>query len=282
MFEYFIEPLSFSFMQNALFAGAAVAIVCAVLSCYLVLKGWALMGDAVSHAVLPGVILAYVLALPLGVGAFVSGLGCALLTGYVKDNSRIKEDTVMGIVFSALFALGIVLFAKIETEHHLTHILFGNMLGVSSADMWQIIITSVIVTLVLTVKYKDFMLYCFDKSHAKVAGLNVKLLHYGLLTLMALAIVASIQIVGVIMVVAMLIGPGIIAMMLTKQFGWMMFIACIVSLLSTFAGVVVSYHIDGATSSCIILIQSALFIAALAFSKWQSKASHRQLSQVAH
>ncbi|MDA0149163.1 metal ABC transporter permease [Vibrio sp. LaRot3] len=278
MFEFFIEPLSYPFMQNALFAGAAVAIVCAVLSCYMVLKGWALMGDAVSHAVLPGVILAYVLALPLSVGAFISGLGCALLTGYVKDNSRIKEDTVMGIVFSALFALGIVLFAKIETEHHLTHILFGNMLGVARGDMWQIIITSAIVTLILTVKYKDFMLYCFDKSHAKVAGLNVKLLHYGLLTLMALAIVASIQIVGVIMVVAMLIGPGIIALMLTKQFGWMMVVACLVSLFSTFAGVVISYHIDGATSSCIILVQSAIFIAVLALTKWKGRVVNRQLS----
>jgi len=278
MFEYFIEPLSYSFMQNALFAGAAVAIVCAVLSCYMVLKGWALMGDAVSHAVLPGVILAYVLALPLSVGAFISGLGCALLTGYVKDNSRIKEDTVMGIVFSALFALGIVLFAKIETEHHLTHILFGNMLGVAKGDMWQIVITSAIVTLVLTIKYKDFMLYCFDKSHAKVAGLNVRLLHYALLTLMALAIVASIQIVGVIMVVAMLIGPGIIALMLTKQFGWMMVAACLVSLFSTFAGVVISYHIDGATSSCIILVQSAIFITVLALTKWKGRVVNRQLS----
>lgn len=279
MFDYLLEPLQFEFMQRALLAGVAVAIMCAVLSCYMVLKGWALMGDAVSHAVLPGVILAYVLALPLGVGAFVSGLGCALLTGYVKDNSRIKEDTVMGIVFSALFALGIVLFAKIETEHHLMHILFGNMLGVAEQDMWQIIITSAVVTLVLSVKYKDFMLYCFDKSHAKVAGLNVRFLHYALLTLMALAIVASIQIVGVIMVVAMLIAPGMIALLLTKQFGKMLVIASIVSVISTFVGVIVSYHIDGATSSCIILVQSGLFVSILSLKKWRSHIKLKQLSQ---
>lgn len=279
MFDYLLEPLQFEFMQRALLSGVAVAIMCAVLSCYMVLKGWALMGDAVSHAVLPGVILAYVLALPLGVGAFVSGLGCALLTGYVKDNSRIKEDTVMGIVFSALFALGIVLFAKIETEHHLMHILFGNMLGVAEQDMWQIIITSAVVTLVLSVKYKDFMLYCFDKSHAKVAGLNVRFLHYALLTLMALAIVASIQIVGVIMVVAMLIAPGMIALLLTKQFGKMLVIASIVSVISTFVGVIVSYHIDGATSSCIILVQSGLFVSILSLKKWRSHINLKQLSQ---
>ncbi|MEG3223778.1 metal ABC transporter permease [Vibrio gigantis] len=279
MFDYLLEPLQFEFMQRALLSGMAVAIMCAVLSCYMVLKGWALMGDAVSHAVLPGVILAYVLALPLGVGAFVSGLGCALLTGYVKDNSRIKEDTVMGIVFSALFALGIVLFAKIETEHHLMHILFGNMLGVAEQDMWQIIITSAVVTLVLSVKNKDFMLYCFDKSHAKVAGLNVRFLHYALLTLMALAIVASIQIVGVIMVVAMLIAPGMIALLLTKQFGKMLVIASIVSVISTFVGVIVSYHIDGATSSCIILVQSGLFVSILSLKKWRSHINLKQLSQ---
>lgn len=263
MFEFITEPFQFVFMQRALVAGLAVAIVCAVLSCYLVLKGWALMGDAISHAVIPGVVVAHILAIPLGIGAFFSGLGCALLTGYVKNNSRIKEDTVMGIVFSSLFALGIVLFAKVETEEHLTHILFGNMLGIAIEDAWYVSVISVLVTLVVAIRYKDFMLYCFDKSHARVAGLNTTFLHYALLTLIALAIVAAIQIVGVIMVVAMLIGPGIIASLLTRRFETMLVIAVVVSLISTFAGIILSYHLDGATSSCIVLLQSMIFISAL-------------------
>lgn len=138
--NWFAEPLSFPFMQYALLTALAVSVVCGILSCYLVLKGWSLMGDAISHAVLPGIIIAFVTSIPLVVGAFVSGLACAVGVGYLKNNSRLKEDTVMGIVFSGMFAFGLVLFTKVETDQHLTHILFGNILGVSYEELVRTLI----------------------------------------------------------------------------------------------------------------------------------------------
>ena len=139
LISWIIEPFQYPFMMRALWAGLAVGSVCAILSCYLVLKGWSLMGDAISHAVLPGIVVAYVAGIALPIGAFVSGLACALLTGYIKENSRVKEDTVMGIVFSGMFALGLVMFAKVETDQHLLHILFGNMLGISDFEFLALI-----------------------------------------------------------------------------------------------------------------------------------------------
>ena len=145
IYQWFTEPFAYPFMQNALITALLVSIICAMLSCYLVLKGWSLMGDAISHAVLPGIVVAFWLGLPLSIGAFVAGLTCSVCVGYLKENSRIKEDTAMGIVFSGMFALGIVLFTKIETDQHLTHILFGNLLGVSNAEMLQTFIISAVV-----------------------------------------------------------------------------------------------------------------------------------------
>lgn len=260
MLDYFTEPFQYLFMQRALIAGLAVSLICAVLSCYMVLKRWALMGDAISHAVLPGVVIAHLFSLPLILGAFVSGMGCALLTGYIKEHSRIKEDSIMGIVFSSMFALGLVMFAKTDSGEHLMHILFGNMLGVSEQGMWQVIVVSALVLLVVGIKSKDLLLYCFDQSHAKVSGLNVSLLHYLLLSMIALTIVASIQIVGVILVVAMLIGPGMTASLLSRKFEQMVAVALLISVISTFIGIVVSFHIDGATSACIVLTQALLFV----------------------
>lgn len=262
-FAWVIEPLSFPFMQHALITALAVGLVCAVLSCYLVLKGWALMGDAISHAVLPGIVIAYVIGVPLFVGAFVSGLGCALLTGFIKQHSRIKEDSVMGIVFSGMFAFGLLLFAKVETDQHLNHILFGDLMGIRPQDQFQAMLIAALVVLVFIFKWRDFLLYCFDASHARVAALPVSVLHYGLLSMLALTIVASIQAVGVIMVIAMLVAPGITAFILTKQFSKMLFIAVIVSLLSCFFGVLISFYLDGATSACIVLLQSLIFCVVL-------------------
>jgi ABC-type Mn2+/Zn2+ transport system permease subunit len=150
-----LEPFRYSFMNEALLIGALVGTVCAVLSCYLVLKGWSLMGDAISHAVLPGVVGAYMLGLPLAVGAFAAGLFCATATGWVKANSRIKEDTVMGVIFTGLFALGLVMFTKVETEAHLNHILFGNILGIEREDKIQTIVAAVITLSVILILRKD-------------------------------------------------------------------------------------------------------------------------------
>ncbi|WP_386696008.1 metal ABC transporter permease [Lonepinella sp. MS14435] len=268
LMNWFIEPLSYPFMQMALATAIVVAIVCAVLSCYLVLKGWSLMGDAISHAVLPGIVIAYVCGLPLMLGAFLSGLCCSLAIGYLKENSRIKEDTVMGIVFSGMFAFGLVLFVKVESDQHLTHVLFGNLLGVGVENFLQILVVSAVIFFTMLLKRRDFLLFCFDPSHARVAGLSPRILHYGLLTLLALTIVAAMQVVGVILVVAMLISPGITAFMLTKKFDYMIAIAMLSSVLSSFLGTLISFHLNADIGPCIILLQAVIFMLALIYSKF--------------
>jgi len=216
--NWFTEPLSFDFMQQALAIGLLVGVTSAVLSCLLVLKGWSLMGDAVSHAVLPGVVIAYVLGLPILIGAFVTGMLCAVATGYLTSNSRVKEDTVMGVVFSGLFALGIVMFAKVQPDIDLHHILFGDMLGVIWEDVAAAAGVLVPALIILIVYRRDLMLFAFDPEHATIAGLNVTWLHYGLLGILSLVIVASIKAVGIILVISVLIAPGAIAFLLVNRF----------------------------------------------------------------
>lgn len=260
--DWITVPLSYPFMQRALIVAVLVGAVCAVLSCYLVLKGWSLMGDAVSHAVLPGIVIAYAVGLPLALGAFAAGLACALFTGYLKENSRVKEDTVMGIVFSGMFGFGLVLFTKIETDQHLNHILFGNMLGVTVRDLIETGIIAGMTLLAVLAKRRDLLLYCFDPNHARVIGLPVRVLHYGLLIFLSLTIVASLKAVGIILVIAMLVAPGAIAYLLTDSFERMLIIAAVTAIGSSALGTIVSFHIDGATGACIVLIQMAVFLLA--------------------
>ncbi|MDX7988154.1 metal ABC transporter permease [Xenorhabdus sp. 12] len=265
--ELITEPFMHDFMQRAILAAIMVGAVCAVLSCYLVLKGWSLMGDAISHAVLPGIVLAFVAGIPLAIGAFLSGIFCAFATGYLKEHSRVKEDTVMGIVFSGMFAFGLVLFTRIDTDQHLTHILFGSILGITQNELLQTLCIAGITLAVVLLKRKDFMLYCFDPNQARVVGLPVKLLHYGLLSLLALTIVASLQAVGIILVIAMLISPGIIAFILCRSFDRMLIVATIASVASSVLGTIISFHIDGETGPCIVIIQAIFFVAALIYSQ---------------
>ena len=263
--DFVTVPLSYGFMQRALVVAVLVGAVCAVLSCYLVLKGWSLMGDAVSHAVLPGIVIAFMLGLPLAIGAFAAGLGCAVATGYLKENSRVKEDTVMGIVFSGMFGFGLVLFTKVETDQHLNHILFGNMLGVTAGDLVETGIVAGSVLLAVLSKRRDLLLYCFDPQHARAIGLPVRALHYGLLALLSLTIVVSLKAVGIILVVAMLIAPGAIAYLLSNRFERMLVIAAAAAIGSSVVGTIASFHIDGATGPCIVLVQMAVFLLAFLF-----------------
>ena len=264
-------PLSYGFMQRALLVAVLTGAVCAVLSCYLVLKGWSLMGDAVSHAVLPGIVLAVALGLPLAVGAFAAGLLCAVATGYLKDNSRVKEDTVMGIVFSGMFGLGLVLFTKVETDQHLLHVLFGNILGVTDRDLIETAVVAGLTLAVVLAKRRDLLLYCFDPRHARAVGLKVEWLHYGLLVLLSLTIVASLKAVGVILVVAMLVAPGATAYLLTRRFERMLMVAVAVAVGSSVLGTLVSFHINGSTGPCIVLIQAAIFCLALLWDQLQRR-----------
>ncbi|WMY95071.1 MAG: metal ABC transporter permease [Arsenophonus sp.] len=263
--ELLITPFTFSFMQKAIISAVITGSVCAILSCFLILKGWSLMGDAISHAVLPGIILAFLVGLPLSLGAFLSGFFCSYATGYLKNNSRIKEDTIMGIVFSGMFALGLVLFTHIDTDQHLTHILFGNILGINEIEFKQILWIAGLSTVIILLKRKDFLIYCFDPNQAKIVGLSVEVLHYWFLSLLSLIIVASLQAVGIIVVIAMLISPGIIAFTLCKNFNKMIIIAIIASITSSFLGTIISFYIDGATGPCIVIIQAIYFIISLIF-----------------
>jgi ABC-type Mn2+/Zn2+ transport system permease subunit len=260
-----LEPFQFPFMVDAMVVGVAVGAVCAVLSCYLVLKGWSLMGDAISHAVLPGIVIAYAMGAPLAVGAFSSGLLCAVLTGFIKANSRVKEDTVMGVVFTGLFAFGLVIFTKVKSDLHLDHILFGNILGLEAGDLRQTLIVAGITLAVILALRHDLLLYCFDPSHARTIGLRTGMLYYLLLSLLAVTIVVSLKAVGIILVIAMLVTPGCIGYLLTDRFNRMLVIATSSAVGSSFVGVYVSFFINASTGACIVLLQAAIFLIALFF-----------------
>ena len=266
IFEHLILPFQLPYMVDALVISIILAIPCALLSCFLVLKGWSLMGDAVSHAVLPGVVIAYIINIPYIIGAFVAGMVCALLTGFLKNNSRVKQDTVMGVVFSGMFGLGLVLYTKIQSNVHLDHILFGNMLGVARQDIFTTLAIAVFVAFVIALKWRDLLLHSFDPAQAKVAGLPVNLIHYGLLIILSLTIVSALKAVGTILTIALLIAPGAIAFLLTRRFEKMVLLALAASLFSTFFGVYASFFIDSAPAPTIVLLMTVLFIAAFVFS----------------
>lgn len=257
------EPFQYGFMVEAMWVAALIGAVCAVLSCYLVLKGWSLMGDAVSHAVLPGIVLAYIVGLPLGLGAFGAGLACAAGTGWVKNHSRVKEDTVMGVVFTGLFALGLVMFSKVQTDLHLSHILFGSLLGIDRADLIQAVVSGGLTLVVVLVRRRDLLLYLFDANHARAVGLNTTVLHYLLLALLSATIVAALQAVGIILTVAMLIAPGCIAYLVTDRFDRMLVVAVAAAVFSSVAGTYASYFLNGATGACIVLVQALVFVVAM-------------------
>lgn len=271
-------PFQFPFMQNAFLICLIVALPTALLSCFLVMKGWALMGDAVSHAVLPGIVLAYVTGLPLLLGAFLAGMLCSFLTGFLAENSRVKQDTVMGVVFSGMFALGIVLYVALDTHAHLDHILFGNMLGVDTQELSTAAIISAVVVLGIVLFWKDFLLHSFDEVQARVSGLNVTVLHYTLLTFLSLTIVATLSAIGLILAISLLIAPGAIAFLLVKRFSTMLWIACVVNLATMVLGAYLSFHIDSAPAPTIVLIQSLVFVIALirriSITKKQSQKLH--------
>ncbi|HBC5385221.1 TPA: iron/manganese ABC transporter permease subunit SitD [Citrobacter koseri] len=274
-----LEPFQFDFMINALMVSAIVAIPCALLSVFLVLKGWALMGDAMSHAVFPGIVLAYIAGIPLAIGAFIAGLFCAVATGYLDDNSRIKRDTIMGIVFSGMFGAGLVLYVSIQSEVHLDHILFGDMLGVSISDILQTALIALGIALIIGLKWKDFLLHAFDPHQAKASGLNTSLLHYGLLCMIALTIVATLKSVGIILSISLLIAPGAIAILLTRRFARALMLAVTLSLVTSFLGVYLSFFLDSAPAPTIVVLFTAIFIVAFIYATLRERRSEMRLKQ---
>jgi len=254
-----ILPLQYDFMLKAIIVSSLVGMVCALLSCFLILKRWSLMGDAVSHSVLPGVVLAYVIGIPFSIGAFIFGLGSVLGIGYIKQKVRLKDDAVIGIVFTTLFALGLVLVSKIPSNIDLMHILFGYVLGISDGDAWQVGLIAAFVIILLLLLRRSLLLYAFDPAHTKAIRLPVQLYHYLLLTLLALTVIASVQTVGIILVIAMLITPGAIAHLLTDRFDHMLGIAVGVSVLACVVGAYSSYYFDVSTGGAMVLVLGGLF-----------------------
>jgi manganese/iron transport system permease protein len=268
-FDILAQPFVFPFMRKAFIVAMLVACPMALLSCYVVLKGWSLMGDAIAHAVFPGVVLSYILSIPFTVGAFCAGMFCAISTGFLKEHSRVKEDTILGIIFSGMFALGIVLYLKIETDVHLDHILYGNMLGVTWADLLYIAVIGVISVGFLMAKRLDLLAYSFDAPHAKAIGLPVRLLHYGLLSVISLTVVGALTSVGLILAIALLVAPGAIAFLCANKFSEMLIVASLVSVGSSFFGVYASFFIDSAPAPTIVLLMSAIFIVAFVSQQWR-------------
>ncbi|MCU6175485.1 iron/manganese ABC transporter permease subunit SitD [Citrobacter cronae] len=277
IFTTLLEPFQFSFMVNALVISTIVAIPCALLSVFLVLKGWALMGDAMSHAVFPGIVLAWIAGIPLAIGAFIAGLFCAVATGYLDDNSRIKRDTLMGIVFSGMFGAGLVLYVSIQSEVHLDHILFGDMLGVSFGDIVQTSVITLGIALIIGLKWKDLLLHAFDPHQAKASGLNTTLLHYGLLCMIALTIVATLKSVGIILSISLLIAPGAIAILMTRKFSHALLLAVVMSVITSFLGVYLSFFIDSAPAPTIVVLFSLLFVITFIYSTLRDRRLENQL-----
>ncbi|BFM39651.1 metal ABC transporter permease [Synechocystis sp. LKSZ1] len=276
LWHWLLVPLQHQFMIKALLVSALVGLVCAALSCFMILKGWALMGDAVSHAVMPGVVLAYAFNLPLALGAFVFGVGSVLAIGFIQARTRIKEDTVIGIVFTGFFAFGLVLISKIRSSVDLTHILFGNVLGIANEDIIQTAIISLITLATLALLRKDLLLFCFDSTHARSIGLNTDFLYYTLLSLLSLTAVAGLQTVGIILVVAMLITPGATAYLLCDRFDQMLGLAMASGVLSSLLGTYLSYYLDGSTGGCIVVVQTLFFLLALVFAPKHGLLAQRQ------
>lgn len=276
--DFLLEPLAYDFMTRALATTLIASIVCAVLSCWLILIGWSLMGDAVAHSILPGVVIAYILGAPFALGAVAFGFLAVALIGTIRDTSRVKEDAVIGVVFSSLFALGLVLISITPSQTDLTHIIFGNLLGVSFADLVQIVILGVIVFAVLIMKRRDFTLFAFDPTHAHAIGLNPKVLGAALLGLLALTSVVALQAVGVVLVVAMLIIPGATAYLLTDSFSKMLVIAPAISAACAVVGLYASYYLDTASGAMVVLAQGSAFALVYLFSPTHGLVATRVLA----
>ena len=262
---YLLEPFSYEYMRTALWVCALIGAVCGLLSGFVTLKGWSLLGDALSHAVVPGVALAYLAGLPFALGAFTSGLLAAAAMSFVKLKTPVREDAVIGVVFTAFFAFGLLLISLFPATLDLKSIIFGNILAIAPEDVVQLVAISVVCLVVIVLKWRDLLLFSFDPNQARTLGLRVRLLHLTLLLLLSATTVAALQAVGAILVVAMLITPGATAYLLTDRFGKMLVLGSALGAVTSFAGAYASYYLDGATGGCIVVLQTFAFLVAFVF-----------------
>ena len=260
MLEALLEPFSYSYMVNAMWVSALVGGVCAFLSAYLMLKGWSLIGDALSHSIVPGVAGAYMLGLPFALGAFVAGGLAASSILFLQQRSKLKEDAIIGVIFTSFFGLGLFMISLSPMSVSIQTITMGNILAITPTDTFQLVIIGLVSLCVLTTKWKDFMVTFFDENHARSIGLNPDLLKVLFFTILAASCVAALQTVGAFLVIAMVVTPGATAYLLTDKFPRLLIISVIIGTLSSFFGAYISYFLNGATGGIIVSILTLIFI----------------------
>lgn len=265
MISNLLIPFQYEYMVKAILVSGFIGGVCALLSCFVVLKGWALLGDALSHAVVPGVAVAYIVGIPFSVGAFISGMFATLAMGFIKKRTRIREDAVIGIVYTTFFALGVLLISLFPSNITLSTIVMGNILGIADRDIVQTLIIAGSGLTIILLKWKDLRLFSFDPAQARSIGLNTSALYLLLLTLLAVTAIAALQTVGSILVVAMLVTPGAAAYLLTNKFSLMMCLSSIIGLVTSALGAYISYFLNGSAGGCIVTLQFLFFLAVLFF-----------------
>jgi manganese/iron transport system permease protein len=264
-FSELLIPFSYDYMLKAMWVSALVGGVCAFLSAYLMLKGWSLMGDALGHSIVPGVAGAYILGAPFAIGAFLAGILAVLGMTFIKHQTRLREDAVIGLVFTTLFALGLLMASIWPTSVSIQTIVLGNILAIADEDAIQVVIIAAVSLAIMALIWKDLMVTFFDETHARSIGINTFLLKIVFFTLLSACTVAALQTVGACLVIAMVVTPGATAYLLTDRFGWLIVIAIALGVITSLVGAYLSYFLDGATGGVIVTLQTLLFLTAFYF-----------------
>ena len=275
-----IVPFSYGYMWKAMWVSALVGAVCAFLSCYLMLKGWSLMGDALGHSIVPGVAGAYIIGAPFAAGAFFAGILAALGMAFVKQHSRLREDATIGLVFTTLFALGLLMASLHPTSVSIQTIVLGNILAIPDEDAMQVVVIAAISFAVLLFIWKDLMVTFFDETYARSIGLKTRTLKIVFFTLLSACTVAALQTVGACLVIALVVTPGATAYLLTDRFDRLIAIAVAIGMFTSFVGAYLSYFIDGATGGVIVTLQTLLFLAAFYFAPKHGVIAARRKARV--
>ncbi|UIE38849.1 metal ABC transporter permease [Leptodesmis sichuanensis] len=282
MLSWLLEPLNYEFMRHAIAIGIVVGILCPVVGSYLIVQRMALLGDVIAHCVLPGLSVSFFLGIDILIGAFASGILGALLIAWIRSQSRVKVDAAMALTFSSFFALGVMLITVLRNKIDLDNFLFGDILGVTITDIWRTGIIAAVILLVIRLAYKELLFYTFDRTGAQAMGLPVNAIYLGFMVMITLTIIASMQAVGVILVISLLIGPALTAYLLTRELHQMMLLGAVIGMTASVTGVYLSYYYNLPSGPAIVLVSSFLFVLALLFSPSQGVLTRPRLHHPPH
>lgn len=282
MLSWLLEPLNYEFMRHAIAIGIVVGILCPVVGSYLIVQRMALLGDVIAHCVLPGLSVSFFLGIDILIGAFASGILGALLIAWIRSQSRVKVDAAMALTFSSFFALGVMLITVLRNKIDLDNFLFGDILGVTLTDIWRTGIIATVILLVIRLTYKELLFYTFDRTGAQAMGLPVNAIYLGFMVMITLTIIASMQAVGVILVISLLIGPALTAYLLTRELHQMMLLGAVIGMTASVTGVYLSYYYNLPSGPAIVLVSSFLFVLALLFSPSQGVLTRPRLHHPPH